>query len=304
MAGTTALTVSVGVLASAFYTNIFSTPVLVGAGDIATCPNTGDEDTAALLEDIEGTVFTTGDNAYPDGTDADFENCYEPSWGRHKPRTYPSPGNHEYHTPGASSYFDYFGVAAGDPGEGYYSYNQGAWYVVVLNSNIAVEPGSAQHEWLRADLASNTATCTLAYWHHPLFSSGHHGNQTKMKPIWEALYAADVDVVVNGHDHDYERFALQDPSGEADPARGIREFVVGTGGGGLRPFETNQLNSEVRRADTHGILKLTLNPTSYDWEFVPVGGGETLPTPAAAAVINKCSGGIELRLLLCPTACL
>jgi hypothetical protein len=163
MAGTTALAVSVGVLASAFYTNIFSAPVLVGAGDIATCPNTGDEDTAALLEDIEGTVFTTGDNAYPDGTDADFENCYEPSWGRHKPRTYPSPGNHEYHTPGASGYFDYFGVAAGDPGEGYYSYNQGAWHVVVLNSNIAVEPGSAQHEWLRADLASNTATCTLAY---------------------------------------------------------------------------------------------------------------------------------------------
>ncbi len=274
MAGTTALIVSVGVLASAFYTNIFSGPVLVGAGDIATCPNTEDEDTAALLEDIEGTIFTTGDNAYPDGTDADFENCYEPSWGRHKPRTYPSPGNHEYHTPGASGYFNYFGVAAGDPGEGYYSYNQGAWHVVVLNSNIAVEPGSAQHEWLRADLASNTAICTLAYWHHPLFSSGHHGNQTKMKLLWEALYAADVDVVVNGHDHDYERFALQDPSGEADPARGIREFVVGTGGG-LRPFETFQPNSEVRSADTHGILKLTLNPTSYDWEFVPVSGGET-----------------------------
>ncbi len=166
-------------------------------------------------------------------------------------------------------------MAAGDPGEGYYSYNQGAWHVVVLNSNIAVEPGSAQHEWLRADLTSNTATCTLAYWHHPLFSSGHHGNQTKMKPIWEALFAADVDVVVNGHDHDYERFALQDPSGEADPTRGIREFVVGTGGGGLRPFETIQPNSEVRSADTHGILKLTLNPTSYDWEFVPVSGGET-----------------------------
>jgi len=275
MAGTTALTVSVGVLASAFYTNIFSAPVLVGAGDIATCPNTGDEATATLLEDIEGTVFTTGDNAYPDGTDADFENCYEPSWGRYKPRTYPSPGNHEYHTPGASGYFDYFGVAAGDPGEGYYSYNQGAWHVVVLNSNIAVEPGPAQHEWLRADLASNTATCTLAYWHHPLFSSGHHGNQIKMKQIWEALYAADVDEVVNGHDHDYERFALQGPSGEAHPARGIREFVVSTGGGGLRPFETIQPNSEVRSADTHGILKLTLNPTSYDWEFVPVSGGET-----------------------------
>lgn len=252
--------------------SIFSVPVLVGAGDIATCPSTGDEATADLIDDIDGTVFTVGDNVYPDGTDADFENCYEPSWGRHKPRTFPGPGNHEYHTPGASGYFDYFGAAAGDPAEGYYSYNVGAWHVVVLNSNVAVEPGFAQQEWLRADLASNTTSCTVAYWHHPLFSSGLHGNQNSMKPIWDALYAANVDVVVNGHDHDYERFALQDPSGEADPARGIREFVVGTGGGGLRPFETIQPNSEVRNADTHGVLKLTLNPTSYDWEFIPVTG--------------------------------
>ncbi len=217
-------------------------------------------------------IFTTGDNVYPDGTDVDFQNCYEPSWGRHKPRTYPSPGNHEYHIPGASGYFDYFGAAAGDPAEGYYSYNLGAWHVVVLNSNIAVGPGSAQHEWLRADLVSNTATCTVAYWHHPLFSSGLRGNQNNMKPAWDVLYAANVDVVVNGHDHDYERFALQDPSGEADPARGVREFVVGTGGVGLRPFETIQPNSEVRNADTHGALKLTLNTTSYDWEFVPMAG--------------------------------
>ncbi len=252
--------------------SIFSVPVLVGAGDIATCPSTGDEATAGLIDDIDGTIFTTGDNAYPDGTDADFENCYEPSWGRHKPKTYPSPGNHEYHTPGASGYFDYFGAAAGDPAKGYYSYNLSAWHVVVLNSNIAVESGSAQHEWLRADLASNTITCTVAYWHHPLFSSGLHGNQNDMKATWDALYAADVDVVVNGHDHDYERFALQDPSGEVDPARGIREFVVGTGGSDLRSFETIQPNSEVRDADTHGVLKLTLNPTSYDWEFVPVTG--------------------------------
>ena len=252
--------------------SIFSASVLVGAGDIATCPSTGDEATANLIDDIDGTIFTTGDNAYPDGTDADFENCYEPSWGRHKLRTYPSPGNHEYHIPGASGYFDYFGAAAGDPAEGYYSYNLGAWHVVVLNSSITVEPGSAQHEWLRADLASNTSTCTVAYWHHPLFSSGHHGNQNNVKPTWDALYAANVDVVVNGHDHDYERFALQDPSGEADPAQGIREFVVGTGGVDLRPFETIQPNSEVRNADTHGVLKLTLNPTSYDWEFVPVRG--------------------------------
>lgn len=245
---------------------------LVGTGDIATCPSTGDEATADLIDDIDGTIFTTGDNAYPDGTDANFQNCYEPSWGRHKARTYPSPGNHDYHTPGAAGYFDYFGAAVGDPAEGYYSYDLGAWHVVVLNSNIAVEPGSAQHEWLRADLASSTATCTVAYWHHPLFSSGDHGNQNNMKPTWDELYSANVDVVVNGHDHDYERFALQDPSGEADPARGIREFVVGTGGVDLRPFKTIHSNSEVRNAATHGVLKLTLNPTSYDWEFIPVAG--------------------------------
>ena len=245
---------------------------LVGTGDIATCPGTGDEATADLIDDIDGTIFTTGDNAYPDGTAADFQNCYEPSWGRHKARTYPSPGNHEYHTPGASGYFDYFGAAAGEPAEGYYSYDLGAWHVVVLNSNIAVEPGSAQHEWLSADLASSAATCTVAYWHHPLFSSGAHGNQNNMKPIWDELYSANVEVVVNGHAHDYERFALQNPSGEPDPARGIREFVVGTGGADLRPFEMIRSNSEVRNADIHGVLKLTLHPTSYDWEFVPVAG--------------------------------
>lgn len=259
----------------------FSAPVLVGAGDIAACPSTGDEATADLIDDIDGTIFTMGDNAYPDGTDADFQNCYEPSWGRHKPRTYPSPGNHEYHTPGASGYFDYFGAAAGDPAKGYYSYNLGAWHVVVLNSNIAAEPDSTQHEWLSADLAS-TATCTVAYWHHPLFSSGLHGNQNNMKLTWDALYAANVDVVVNGHDHDYERFAPQDPSGEADSARGIREFVAGTGGVGLRPFETIQPNSEVRNSDTHGVLKLTLNPTSYNWEFIPV-TGETFTDSGSAS---------------------
>jgi acid phosphatase type 7 len=269
---TIALTVAVGVVASTLYTGIFKSPILVGAGDIATCPSAEDEATADLLDDINGTVFTSGDNAYPDGTETNFENCYEPSWGRHKARTYPSPGNHEYHIPGASGYFDYFGAAAGDPSEGYYSYNLGDWHVVVLNSNIAAESGSAQHEWLRADLASNRASCTVAYWHHPLFSSGHHGNQPSMKPTWEALYAANVDVVVNGHDHAYERFAPQDPSGAADTTRGIREFVVGTGGAELRPFKTMQPNSEVRNADTHGVLKLTLNANSYDWEFVPVTG--------------------------------
>lgn len=249
---------------------------LVGTGDIATCPSTGDEATADLIDNIDGTIFTTGDNAYPDATDADFQNCYEPSWGRHKPRIYPSPGNHEYHTSGASGYFDYFGAAAGDPAEGYYSYELGNWHIVSLNSMCEEAGGCGEDSpmvsWLKEDLAASSNTCTLAYWHHPLFSSGYHGNQDKMSPTWDALYSANVDVVLNGHDHAYERFAPQDPSGVADSARGIREFVVGTGGADLRPFETIQPNSEVRNADTHGVLKLTLQATSYDWEFVPVAG--------------------------------
>jgi calcineurin-like phosphoesterase family protein len=255
-------------------------PVLVGAGDIADCTQTTTDErtttveaTARLLDNIEGTVFTAGDNAYPSGTDEDFENCYDPTWGRHKARTYPATGNHEYETANASGYFNYFGAAAGDPGEGYYSYDLGEWHVVALNSNIAVDPSSAQYDWLRADLASNTATCTVAYWHHPLFSSGEvHGNQDQMKPTWEVLYAANVDVVVTSHDHIYERFAPQDPNGVADSARGIREFVVGTGGASLHPIEEAKPNSEVQNDDTHGVLKLTLHSTSYDWEFVPIAG--------------------------------
>jgi hypothetical protein len=249
---------------------------LVGAGDIAGCSSEGDEATAALLDGIDGTVFTVGDNVYESGTDAEFEECYQPSWGRHKARTYPSPGNHEYYTANASGYFHYFGAAAGEPGEGYYSYDLGEWHVVALNGmceNVGgCEVDSPMVRWLEEDISANPKTCTLAYWHHPLFSSGYNGNQPKMKPTWDTLYAANVDVVVNGHDHSYERFAPQDPNGVADSERGIREFVVGTGGINLRPFETIEPNSEVRNADTYGVLKLTLRSTSYDWEFVPVAG--------------------------------
>jgi Ca-dependent carbohydrate-binding module xylan-binding len=252
-------------------------PVLVGAGKIGACDSPGDEATAKLLDSIAGTVFTAGDNAFSSGTAAQFANCYGPTWGRHKARTMPAPGNHDYDTVAASGYFGYFGSAAGDPTKGYYSYDLGQWHVVSLNSNCAYLAGgcgatSPMVAWLRQDLAANPTTCTIAYFNHPLFSSGNHGNQPDMRPIWDALYAADADVVVNGRDHDYERFAPQDPSGVADPARGIRQFVVGTGGAHHAAFGTIKPNSEVRKPDTYGVLKVTLHPTSYDWRFVPEAG--------------------------------
>jgi acid phosphatase type 7 len=250
--------------------------VLVGAGDIARCSSSGDEATAKLLDSISGTVFTTGDNAYESGTATEFNNCYRPSWGRHKARTKPSVGNHEYLTPGASGYFGYFGAAAGPSGKGYYAYNLGDWHVVSLNSMCEKVGGcgaaSPMLSWLKKDLAANPKRCTLAYFHHPLFSSGEHGNQTKMRPVWDALYAANADVVVSGHDHDYERFAPQRPDGTLDWNRGMREFVVGTGGGSHYAFRTIKANSQVRNSGTYGVLKLTLNPTSYEWKFVPVAG--------------------------------
>ena len=212
--------------------------VMVGAGDIAHCSTTTDEATAKLLDGISGTVFTLGDNAYNSGTSAEFANCYNPTWGRHKTRTKPSVGNHEYLTSGASGYFNYFGAAAGDPKKGYYSYDRGDWHVIVLNSNCSQVPcaaGSAQDTWLRADLANHPNKCTLAYFHAPLYSSGQYGNSTYVRPFWEALYKANADVVLSRHEHDYERFAPQNPYGAFDSARGIREFVVGTGGTYLRP---------------------------------------------------------------------
>ena len=248
-------------------------PVLVGAGDIANCSSNGDEATASLLDDIPGTVFTTGDNVYPDGTAAEFANCYDPSWGRHKARTYPSVGNHDYHTSDATGYFDYFGAAAGEPGKGYYSYDLGAWHIIVLNSNLEVGAGSPQEQWLRTDLAAHPTTCTLAYWHHPLFSSGiRHGSDSSMRPLWQALYDFGADVVLNGHEHNYERFAPQNPEGASDPARGIREFVIGSGGRSHYPIVVPIANSEVQNANTYGVLKLTLHPDSYDWEFIPEAG--------------------------------
>jgi acid phosphatase type 7 len=256
--------------------------VIVAAGDIANCAGEGDEETARLVGSMEGaTVLALGDEAYPEGTAQDFEECYEPSWGQFKERTKPAPGNHEYETEGASAYFDYFGETAGDPDKGYYSYDLGAaWHIVALNSNCGVEeircgPGSSQTKWLKEDLAANSdeGGCTLAYMHHPRFSSGEeHGSTPTLEPLWEALYKAGADVVLSGHEHNYERFAPQDPEGRADPQRGIREFVVGTGGKSHYPIVNPIANSEIHNDQTYGVLKLTLNPHSYEWEFVSVEG--------------------------------
>jgi hypothetical protein len=251
-------------------------PVIVAAGDIGDCATSGDEATAVLLDGIPGTVVALGDIAYPDGTTANFRDCYAPTWGRHKARTRPAVGNHEYKTTSAATpYFDYFGTAAGPRGKGWYSYDVGAWHVVVLNSNCAViggcGPSSAQITWLKADLAANSGEHVLAYWHHPRYSSGYHGNDLGVQTFWEVLYAAGAEIVLNGHDHSYERFAPQDPWARADAPFGIREFVVGTGGTALRPKSRNVPNSEVFSA-THGVLQLTLRADGYDWAFVPIAG--------------------------------
>ena len=265
-------------------------PVLVGAGDIAHCRSDGDEATAQLLDNIPGTVFTTGDNAYPDGSLDEFANCYDPTWGRHKARTYPSPGNHDYHTPDGAGYFAYFGSAAGEPGEGYYSYDLGTWHIVVLNSNLPVEAGSPQDQWLREDLEAHPAVCTLAYWHHPRFSSGIvHGSDASVQPLWQALYDHGADVVLAGHEHNYERFAPQDPGGLADPDRGIRQFVIGSGGRSHYEFGNPIPNSEVRNNDANGVLKLTLHATSYSWEFIPE-QGKTFTDSGTASCVTFGSG--------------
>jgi hypothetical protein len=255
-------------------------PVLVGAGDIASCSLDGDEATARLLDGIPGTVFTAGDNAYASGTPAEFADCYAPTWGRHKERTRPAPGNHDYVTAGAAGYLEYFGDAATNAdGRTWYSYDIGTWHVVMLDSNCGFVGGcgadSEQGRWLAADLAASAATCTLAVWHHPRFTSGEHGNDAGVAPFWEALYASGADVVVNGHDHDYERFAPQDPAGTEDRERGIREFVVGTGGAALRGFPRSAANSELRVSVTHGVIKLTLRDGSYDWAWLPTSGTVT-----------------------------
>lgn len=248
-------------------------PVFVGAGDIANA-GIGDSQTAALINSLpDATVFTTGDNSQLNGTPEEFATYYEPTWGAFKSRTHPVPGNHDYKTPGATGYYDYFGTLAGPIGLGYYSYDLGDWHIVALNSEIAMAKGSEQELWLRSDLSANPRPCTLAYWHRPLYTSGAvHKPAVATRPLFRALYDNNADVVLNGHNHQYERFAPMDPFGVLNPTRGIREFVVGTGGGSHYAFGPAQPNSEVRDNVAFGVLKLTLHSTGYDWEFLAIEG--------------------------------
>jgi hypothetical protein len=281
-------------------------PVIAAAGDIACPPSNANYNGGAgtatacrqkytsdvLVNGNFTTILPLGDNQYDAGELSNYQTAYGSSWGRVKPVTRPVPGNHE---PGdASGYFDYFnGVGAssgpaGERGKGYYSYDVGRWHLIALNSNcaqVACAVGSAQEQWLRDDLAAHPAGCKLAYFHHPRFSSGHDGDNTFVQPLWQALYDAHVDLALSGHSHDYERFAPQDASGNADNSQGIRQFVVGTGGAFFTGLGTPHPNSEVRNNNTYGVLSLTLHPASYDWQFVPEAGGGF--TDAGSALCHR-----------------
>jgi acid phosphatase type 7 len=254
------------------------TAVLIGAGDIAVCGAASSKATGALLNQQGGTVIAVGDLAYPGGKTEDFANCYDPTWGLSKERTRPAPGNHEYEAPDAAPYFAYFGSNAGQTGLGYYRYQRGRWDIFALNSNLDSARGSVQLDWLRRELATRPATCTLAYFHHPRFSSGPHGT-TGVQPIvrdfWRALDDAGADVVVSAHDHMYERFAPQDANGRLDSDYGLREFVAGTGGAPLSGPVGRLPGSEVV-ITRFGLLRLTLQPSSYIWEFLSADDGSVL----------------------------
>jgi len=274
-------------------------PVIVAAGDIACDPTdpsfVGGQGTSeacqqAATADVAASVnpsavLALGDLQYDCGGASAFAASYDPTWGRLKPITHPVPGNEEYNTSGtdcpangtAYGYFQYFGDAAGPLLKGWYSFDLGAWHVIALNANCdfveGCDKGSAQYDWLQRDLASNGADCTLAFWHEPRFSSGSHNNDGQMADAWDALYAAGVDVVLNGHDHVYERFAPQDPNQKADP-NGITQFIVGTGGEDHGSLDNSiEPNSQVRDATSFGVLEMTLHPGGYDWRFLPAAGG-------------------------------
>jgi protocatechuate 3,4-dioxygenase beta subunit len=269
--------------------------VFAGAGDIATCNSNNDEATAALVDNIAGTVFVIGDNVYQNGSATEYTNCYQPTWGRHKARTKPVPGNHDYNTSGGTGYFNYFGAAAGTAGQGYYSYDLGAWHIVALNSEISKSPSSPQMQWLRADLAAHPNLCTLAYWHEPLYSSiGGSGSggavYSAVRPYWDTLYAYGADLVLNGHRHDYERIAPIKPDGTPSSAFGIRTIVAGMGGIGHGNQDNVFPASEARNGSTYGVLKLYLYDDSYAWKFVPV-VGQTFTDSGSTACHSAPGGG-------------
>ncbi|MEJ2668295.1 MAG: metallophosphoesterase [Deinococcales bacterium] len=260
------------------------TVTVVAAGDIA-CeagqapgPRACQQDaTAALVARIApDAVLAVGDLQYPEGTLQQFQEGYAKNWGRFKSITYPVPGNHAYYS-GGDGYYAYWGARAGEPGKGYYSFDLGAWHILAINSNCPAVGGcgadAPEVRWIAADLKAHPSRCALAFFHHPRFSSGPHGNDERMAPIWAALQAGGVDVVLSGHDHDYERFALQDANGRLDPSHGIREFVVGTGGAPQYVVLWRRAHSQALQVGTFGVLELTLRPDAYDWAFRPIPGG-------------------------------
>jgi hypothetical protein len=242
------------------------------AGDIGMCGGTAEE-TARLLDRLGGTILALGDIAYFNGSRENFRECYHPTWGRHRARTRPAPGNHEYESLAALPYFEYFGAQAGPPGLGYYSFNLGAWHIISLNSNVGTAANSSQGAWLSGDLADHFGfRCTLAYWHHPLFSSGPNGDNPSVRDFWRLLHQAGADLILVSHEHAYERYAPQDPDGRADLLGGMRQIIVGTGGATLSPFVSVRPNSQFRLSGVAGVLRLTLHATGYDWEFIAVDG--------------------------------
>lgn len=257
--------------------------ILVGAGDIA-YESPGAEETAKLLDKIPGIVFTLGDNAYQTGSHAEYAKHYHPTWGRHKDRTRPVVGNHEYRTPGAAGYFDYFGDAAGDRTKGYYAYDVNAfWRVVVINSSEAgrdaaaknLGPDSEQYRWFAAELDTHKDKNVIAMWHHPTYSTGAHGDNDETEDLWKLAHSKGVDVILWGHDHHYERFHPMDGKGKRDDLNGVRSFVVGTGGKNhYRFFKFPKRTTAVRDAKTFGVLKLTLEERAYEWTFLPVAGAK------------------------------
>ncbi|MFZ6779084.1 metallophosphoesterase family protein [Undibacterium sp. Ji83W] len=262
------------------------------AGDIADCrkipplenmaAKTAELIAAGLAKDSMARAITLGDNTYPVGKPKEFGKCYDPTWGRFKDKTLPSPGNHDYGTPKASGYYNYFGELAGPDRRGYYATQLGKWLILSLNSNLAPAQMQVQLKWLKEELGSNKQSCTLAFWHHPVYSSGGHGNNKNMQEAWTMLAAAKADIVLTSHDHDYERFAPLDANGDRDDKNGIRSFVVGTGGARLTPMFFPKGATEIRDNSTHGVLKLSLHDKSYEWEFLSVPGQSLIDKGRAA----------------------